>query len=200
MKEQQLTTPIGEALFSHVKSTEIISGKDTGKYTVMLKLKSADAADLKEKIVACWERFKESDECKGKKFGKADPSLGTKEYKDEEYFKFSANKDIKCRNGETFENRVALFDAMGKIVGDKIKEIGNGSKIRVAFDPIPFYMTKDTHGVSLRLKAIQILDLKEYGDAQSFGFEADETGWTSDEEASVPSDDVPFLTDEDSDF
>ena len=197
MKEQQLTTPIGEALFAHVKSTEIISGKDTGKYTVMLKLKSADAADLKEKIVACWERFKESDECKGKKFGKADPSLGTKEYKDEEYFKFSANQTIKCRNGETFENHIAIFDAMGKSVGASIKEIGNGSKIRVAFDLVPFYMTKDIHGVSLRLRAIQILDLKEYGDAQSFGFEADETGWTKELEDAT---DVPFPTDEDSDF
>lgn len=200
MKPQQITTPTGEALFAHVKSTEIILGKDTGKYTVMLKLKPADADALKEKIAAAWESFKKSDDCKGKKFGKTEPSLGIKEYKDEEYFKFSTNKTIKCRNGETFENHVALFDAMGKSAGASIKEIGNGSKIRVACDLIPFYMTKDIHGVSLRLKAIQIFDLKEYGDAQSFGFEADEAGWTNEAVADDAADDVPFPTDEDSDF
>lgn len=199
MKPQQLTTPIGEALFVHIKTTEIILGKDTGKFTLMLKLKPADAAELKDKIEAAWNRFKESDECCGKKFGKVSPTLGTKEYKDEEYFKFSANKTIKCRNGETFENRIALFDAMGKIVNQDIKEIGNGSKIRVAFDLVPFYMTKDIHGVSLRLRAIQILALKEYGDAESFGFEADETGWTPDN-AEAAADDIPFPTEEDSDF
>ncbi len=175
-------TPIGTALFAHTKATEVICEKDTGKYTVMLKLKEADKADLMEKINAEWTKFKASDEMKGKKTT-ADWSNGIKEYQGEEYFKFSANAEIRTKRGEVFQNHIPVFDSVQQNVADRIKEIGNDSQIRVAYELVPFYMSNKIHGISLRMRAIQIHKLVEAGgSAESFGFEADDEGFALEEE------------------
>lgn len=179
-------TPIGEALFAHLKATEVILDKDTGKYTLMLKLKEADKAALLKDIEAEWKAFKASDEMKGKKTA-SDWSNGIKEYKDEGYFKFSANAEIKTKRGDTFENKVPVFDSMQQNISDKIKELGNGSLVRVAYELVPFYMSNKIHGISLRLRAVQLHKYVEAGgSAESFGFEQDDSGFALPEDESAP--------------
>ena len=53
--------------------------------------------------------------------------------------------------------------------------VGNGSKVKVAFEPIPYVMpsTKKA-GVSLRLKAVQVIDLVEYGNSATSVFDEED--------------------------
>jgi hypothetical protein len=63
--------------------------------------------------------------------------------------------------------------------------VGNGSDVKVAFEPMP-YMVAGTKkvGVSLRLKAVQVIDLVEYGSPATSVFD-EEDGFTA--SASTPS-------------
>ena len=55
-----------------------------------------------------------------------------------------------------------------------VESIWGGSVLRISADLIPFYVAAVGAGVSLRLKAVQIIDLKTGGGAgaESYGFEA----------------------------
>lgn len=174
-------TPVGEALFAHLMKTEVIQQKDTGKFSIMLKLSEKDKKALLDKINAEWEKYK--DTLDSKKF-KAEPSLGIKEYNEVEYFKFTSNETIKLKSGELLKRTVPIFDAKQNEISKKIQGIGNDSKIKVAYELVPFYMNDKNFGVSLRLSAIQVLALVEFGTqtADTFGF-TEEEGFVADEEA-----------------
>ena len=57
---------------------------------------------------------------------------------------------------------------------DKSTAVGNGSTVKIAVEPFPYVMqsTKQV-GVSLRLKAMQVIDLVEYGAPSSIFDEED---------------------------
>ena len=177
-------TPVGEALFAHVLKTEIIKKdgqeKDTGRYSILLKLKEVDKKALLKSINEEWEKFKEN--LSGKKF-KYDISNGIKEYNEEEYFKFSMNETIKLKTGETKHRTVPLFDASCKDISKRVTNLGNGSQVRIAYDLVPFYMSDKNYGVSLRLTGIQIIKLVEFNaqTAENLGFEKTE-GYVADDE------------------
>jgi hypothetical protein len=97
----------------------------------------------------------------------------------------AANKAVmKKKDGETFEKKIALFDAKGKPITLPPK-IGKGTKCKLAFIIAPFCMvaTKKV-GVTLWLEAVQIIDLVEYGggDAASYGF-GEEDGYEASNDA-----------------
>jgi hypothetical protein len=80
-------------------------------------------------------------------------------------FKFKLKAKVQKRDGSWYEQEPVVLDSKKTpLTGDTL--IGNGSKVKVAFEPIPYVMqsTKKV-GVSLRLKAVQVIDLVEYGNA-----------------------------------
>ena len=88
---------------------------------------------------------------------------------------------IKPANREAFTQRPALFDAACRPMR---KYIGEGSIIRVAFDPVPFYTPTLGAGLTLRFKAVQVISLiGGSNDGRSFGFIPEEgyldDGWSS---------------------
>lgn len=86
--------------------------------------------------------------------------------------KFKLKAKVTPKNGEPFEQRPALFDAKGKPLDNSVK-IGGGTKMKVSFEIVPFYTALVGAGLSLRLKAVQVIDLVEYsggGDGSAFGF------------------------------
>ncbi len=96
--------------------------------------------------------------------------------------KFKLKAKVTPKNGESFEQRPALFDAKGKPLGMDTK-IGGGTKMKVAFEMVPFYTALAGAGVSLRLKAAQVIDLVEYsggGDGSAYGF-GKEDGYEAEE-------------------
>lgn len=179
-------TGVGEALFAHLISPEQYQGKSTNKFTVMLKLNEKDKAKLLKEIDEEWEKFKESDEGKEHKY-KYDYNNSLKEYQDEEYFKFKMTHIIQTKKGE-WERHVPIFDASQKDISGSITNVGNGSKIKVAYELVPFYVTSKNYGITLRMTAVQVLDLKEYsdGNASDFGF-GTEKGYVQEDDA------VPFF-------
>lgn len=187
-------TPIGEALYAHLLKTEVIrdneknTEKDTGKFTVQLKFKEKDEQAFVSKVQAEWDKWQEELKANNKKLA-GEPSLGSREVDEQNYFKFTMNEAIKLKDGTTMHRTVPLFDSKGTKINDQITSIGNGSRLKVAYELVPFYMSKTTYGISLRLTAVQVLELKEYTqDAASFGFEAEE-GYTVD----TTDEDVPTV-------
>lgn len=68
------------------------------------------------------------------------------------------------------EFKIALFDANVKPITDEPK-IGSGTKLRMSVTPYTWYVPSQGFGYTLRLKAVQIIELLEY---QSTGFTATE--------------------------
>ncbi len=87
-------------------------------------------------------------------------------------FKFKLNASGKNKAGEVFHQKPVIVDAKGRPCD---VEIWNGSTVKVSFEIIPFYTTLIGVGVSLRLKAVQVIKLvsgeKDTGDAFGFGVE-----------------------------
>ena len=111
-------------------------------------------------------------------------------------FRFKLKAKVQKRDGTYYEQRPAVLDAK-KTPIDSSTLIGNGSRVKVAFEPIPYVMQSTKRvGVSLRLKAVQVLDLVEYGSAATSVFD-EEDGFVA--EAAAPAPSAPAFEDEEFD-
>ena len=91
-------------------------------------------------------------------------------------FKFKLKAKVTPKNGAPFEQKPVLFDAKGKPLVGELK-VGGGSTIKVSYEVVPYYTAIAGAGISLRLKAVQIIELKEYSGgstADSYGFDEEE--------------------------
>lgn len=107
------------------------------------------------------------------------------------------------RDGRSWSSAPALFDSKGQPVKDReaLRGMWTGTVARINFEACPFYQAAIGAGITLRLKAVQIIDLVEGGgSAQSFGF-GEEDGWDGaattettpfDSTSSIPIDDSDF--------
>lgn len=98
-------------------------------------------------------------------------------------FTFKTKATIKSKTGGVINKKLPLFDAKKQPLGSVA--IFGGSVIKVAFEYMPYYnpATK-TVGVSLRMNAVQVLELNSGsagGNAGAFGFDEEE-GYEFDEE------------------
>ena len=106
-------------------------------------------------------------------------NLSVKE--DKEYgecFKAKTKHEYKNKQtGELIKKKLAVFDKYGEPlpIGTKI---GNGSKVQVAVTASPYVMNAKNYGITLRLNAVLVKDLKEYGNgsADSYGFDIEDKG------------------------
>lgn len=93
-------------------------------------------------------------------------------------FKFKAKAKGKRKDGTTFDRRIPLFDAVRTPI---TKNVGGGSVIKVSAAAVAYFAaaTKQA-GITLRLNAVQVLELREFGarDAAGFGF-GEEDGFSA---------------------
>lgn len=91
-------------------------------------------------------------------------------------FKMTASGERE--DGSKWTSKVAVFDAKGKPM-KTIPNVGSGSLVKVSFEFSPF-CTALGAGVSLKLNAVQLLELVEFGtrDATGYGF-GEEDGYES---------------------
>lgn len=77
--------------------------------------------------------------------------------------KFKTKAKIRTKDGKMYDNKVAVVDAKrNPILADTL--IGNGSIGKVAFEPFAYFNASAKEvGLSLRLKALQVIDLVSYG-------------------------------------
>ena len=93
-------------------------------------------------------------------------------------FRVKAKAKITTRDGKTFTQSVAVVDAKRTPMDGSVL-VGNGSTGKVAFEAAPYTMmaTKKS-GASLRLKAVQVIDLVEHGSTPTSIFD-EEDGFES---------------------
>lgn len=187
MKKRYLrfTTPVGTALWPHLNEPDTKFDKD-GSYSVNLVLDKEQTENIKEKLAGVLEEFIASGESKTKK--KA--PLPIKEDKDQDG-KPTGNYQIKFKlravgqsRGERWEQRPALFDSQLQPCTDVI---GNGSRIKVGAEVVPYSTALAGTGISLRLKAVQVIELSSSGgaSADAWSFSKEEGFTTSGEQKEV---------------
>ena len=79
--------------------------------------------------------------------------------------KFKVDHKVKPKKGNEFENRVAVLDGNNHPMPfDPEDKLGNGSIIKVAYQPYGWCMSGKT-GCKMRLRGIQVIDKKSYSDS-----------------------------------
>ena len=172
----------GTAMWAKVTEPDTKFNPD-GDYSINIQMPEADSAQMCEKLEAIVQaKFAEAVEndprlkntlttqpvCQPVYDRETGDDTGNVE------FKFKLKAKVRKRDGTYYEQEPAVFDAKVKPM-DKSVLIGNGSKVKVAFEPVPYVMpsTKKA-GVSLRLKAVQVIDLIEYGNSASSVFDEED--------------------------
>ena len=154
-----------------------------GDFTINLQMPVAEAAVMSEKLEGIVQvAFKEAIE----KDPRLKNTLSTQEVCQPVYdrdtgddtgnveFKFKLKAKVQKRDGTYYEQQPAVLDSKKVPIG-KDTLIGNGSKVKVAFEPIPYVMSSTKKvGVSLRMKAVQVIDLVEYGNSATSVFDEED--------------------------
>ena len=156
-----------------------------GEYKISVEIPGAAAQDivtfLDEQFAASVAKAKK--ENPGKKIKEGDVPYSVNDDTGKVTIRFKLKAKVTPKQGDPFEQRPALFDAKGKPIGPDAK-IGGGSKVKVAYELVPYYTAIAGAGVSLRLKAVQVIDLVEfsggasseaYGFGEEEGYEAEDT-------------------------
>jgi hypothetical protein len=203
----RLTTP--KATFKYPKLIEPETKfTPEGHYKVTAVIPAEDAGPIADQLDALFEAHKASLKAQAptQKFKAIDPSFGYEDIDGKPCFTISCKMKAKGmdRDGRAWSAVPALFDATGAPVKDReaLRGMWSGTTGRVSFEACPFYQPALGAGITLRLKAVQIINLVESGgSADSFGFQEEAGGWaTSEAQASVPFDATGTATDEGFDF
>lgn len=88
---------------------------------------------------------------------------------------------VETKSGKSWTQRPALFDSKGQKIPTEGLRIGSGTRARVAVEIAPYNVPATGAGISLRLRGVQIIELREPsgGRAEDFGFGAEETGFVA---------------------
>ena len=178
-------TPAGEAAWVkvHVPDT---SYKDGGEFAVDLFLSPKDA---KETIAIYDKMVADTVDNEG---GKPSPDVQYKLVKDctKKYLdglsstgvdidptwyllKFRVDHEVNPKNGKPFTNSVLVLDANNKpLEHDPNNEIGNGSTLKVAYQPYGWAVSGKV-GCKMRLKGVQVVDHQSYS-ISGVSFETEE--------------------------
>lgn len=193
-----LTTPRGVAMWAKVTEPDT-KFKTEGEYSIKLRLRGADAEKFKSQVDAAIAESQAafSQELSEAKAKEKNPKKRSeiKDLADPPYievyendlptgdieFKFSMKASgVSPKTGKEWARKPLIFDSLGQRL-DKPPIVGNGSIVRVSCTTNGWFTAKLGIGVSLRLEAVQIVNLREgYGatDASSFGFAAEEGDFT----------------------
>lgn len=184
VKNPRYTTPAGIAQYPYLTKPDTKFNPD-GEYKISVEIPGAAAQDtvtfLDEQFAASVAKAKKDNP--GKKIKEGDVPYSIAEDTGKVTVRFKLKAKVTPKQGDPFEQRPALFDAKGKPIGAEAK-IGGGSKVKVAYEMVPYYTAIAGAGISLRLKAVQVIDLVEfsggasseaYGFGQEEGYEAEDT-------------------------
>ena len=201
-----LKTPAGIAVWPKLTKPDTKFNAD-GEYNVKLRIPSEEAQDLIAALdtayAAAQEEAKEKNP--GKKI-KAASQPYTEELDDQGNETGNILVSFKCKAkltddaGNVRPNAPRLFDSKNKEF-PKDQDIWGGSTLRVAFKAIPYYTAMAGAGVSLRLKAVQVIDLVAGGGGtgESYGF-GEEDGYVAPEATSVSNEATVSNAEDEDDF
>lgn len=183
----RITSPAGIAVYPKLEKPDTKFDAN-GVYSVDLDLDKAAAEELIVKLTKVADADY-ANECKAK--GKKSLKRADMPWKETEDGKIRFKFKLKAKGGsgeKQWDQKPALFDAKGNPVANI--NVGSGSTVKVAFDAAPYFTAMVGHGISLRLRAVQVIELREYiaGDNfDAFGFKATD-GFVKEQEAAASSD------------
>ncbi len=199
-KRVRLTTPAGVASYPYLTKPDTQFNSD-GDFKVDLVLDKEEHADFLARIDELAEKAfdkavkqlkKEKKMAQAKQLEKHIPyediyDEETGEPTGQVKVKFKSKAKFKRKDGSVAHVEVALFDAQGKAINPKNISIYGGSIIKVNFTPNEFHATGlKLAGISLRLNAVQIIELvSDGGNAGSFGFDKVDDGYSFDDDSAV---------------
>ena len=163
MSSNLVTTPIGNVVYAWVKNEEIIhkDGKDipTGKYSITVSFSEEETNKLNEEINKVWEDFLEKNK-QDKEFNLTKYGVPTRTINEQPCFVFRKNVSIISKEtNQPVKLFVPIFDSENKNCTKAVAGIGRGSKVKISYTLVPFYMNANNYGVSLRLQAVQLIKL-----------------------------------------
>lgn len=185
MANNIIRTPVGKAQWAHLTVADTKWNPD-GEYKVNLVLEADKAQDLMKQLDRIQaENYAKAKEENPKKAAKViDKAPYEEEMNDDGtetgniVFKFKMKARGQTRNGETFERKPSLVDGKGKPITNRDFKVGNGSDLAVAFETVPYFIpATNIASVALRMKAVQIVNLLEFGGGETFGFDSYESGF-----------------------
>jgi len=179
MAREFKTSPKGRAIYPHLHAPDTKFDSD-GVYTIKLHVEKDEAQEM---VTAVQQLMADSlAQAKRDNPKKKGIKAATVPFVEEEdgsvVFSFKMKAKGKRRDGTVFTRRPRLFDAKGQPAPQGLR-VGGGSVCRVGYEPFMFYTALIGAGVSLRLEAVQVIELKEFGgpSAEAFGFGEEEGGF-----------------------
>lgn len=222
-KFESFYSPKGTLVYPHLTAPDTQFNPD-GVYATKLRVPADEAEDIialiDERMEAALEKAREEVNNSGKKGAALKKALDAitpanppyeEELEDDSgeptgyvLIKFKVNAKTTYQHGpkagKTVSNCPKLFDAKVRPLDPDEIEIGGGSEAVVNYYFYTFYTATAGAGVTLRPKAVQILDLKEPGSSSGFGFVAQEGFEREDREQPPPHTDADIPDANDPDF
>lgn len=172
----KITTPAGVAGYLYLSKPDT-KFKEEGEYRAQITLDAKYSAKfealIEEELAKSLAKAKE--ENAGKRIKQADSPIRYNE-------DGTITLNTKCpafvtskKTGERFSLRPTVFDGAGNRLNNDNLKAGQGSTIKVNLEIRPYYTALVGAGVTLRLVAVQIIELVEFGggSAAGFGFDTD---------------------------
>jgi len=191
-KHTRLTTPIGTARWPRLSKPDTKFDKD-GVYKVDLILSAADAEPVKKQIQDVMKDHIEYVK-RTKPALKKRADLPFVEEVDDGgnetgnwVFKFKL-KAIGVNGDDRWEQRPIVMDSKKAPIDTTTVEVGQGSRISVGCEIVPYVSPMVGAGISLRLKVVQVVELRESGSSvgDDWGFDVVE-GFVTNEKTSSTS-------------
>jgi len=181
-KRDRRVSPAGTAIYPHLNTPDT-TFDTAGTYSVKLRF-TGEAEDtmrnlLDDLYAKAQAQAKEELKEKGKK-GKIRPGPEPYSEADDDdaeggivvNFKMRASGERK--DGSKWTASPKIFDAKGTPCPEA--RIGGGSTLKIAYEPNLYFVPALGAGVSLRLSAVQVIELVEWGggSASDFGFDEED--------------------------
>ena len=180
MRNETITTPVGIAKYPHLNKPDTKFDKE-GVYVVSLIFDKEKAAGLVAKMKGILQDFCISNNEKRKApLPIKDVTNAEGEPTGEIEIKFKL-RAIGRKGNDTWEQKPLLVDSKRTPTD---APVGGGSKLKVGAEIVPYMSPRDGCGITMRLKAVQIIELVKYspnGGLAAWEF-TEEEGFVSDGE------------------
>jgi len=183
MSEQSLISVVGEFVYPHLNKPDV-RFNEAGEYKVTLKVPSAKAKEMMNSIDKAIESsIADAEKESGKKV-KTAPRPYTIEG-DNVFFKFKMKATgINRKTKENFSQKPVVLDSQKNPMPSTVS-IWGGSKGKIAYQMRTYYVPALGAGVTMQLKAVQVIELVEGGSKQLDLFDK-EDGYVSQVKEDVP--------------
>jgi len=165
---EKMVSPAGIAVWPYLNSPDTkFDNGGAGEYKVSVKLTEAAAQPVIDKLQKILDQYQAEEISQNPKVKQFTPRLPIEEEVDDQgnltgnwLLKVKQKAQITTANG-IVDMKVALFDAKRRPTN---AEIGGGSTLKVATTIVPYTMPSNKAvGISLRLYAVQVINLVEGG-------------------------------------